>query len=68
MKELGKVDLNWVMLNYVVEEGVLDKGGNQGRIPSRGEKDRRGQPREETQLSMARTTGCLHIANSLSLF
>lgn len=49
MRELGKVGLSWAMLNYMVEEGVLDKGGNQGRLPGRHEEDRGGQSREETR-------------------
>lgn len=49
MRELGKVDLNWVMLHYMVEEGVLDKSGDQVRLPGRREEDRGGQSREETE-------------------
>lgn len=67
MRELLNVDLNWVIFNYMVAKGLLDKGGNQGRLPGRDEKDRRGRSREETELSMSGTIGCLPTANSLFL-
>lgn len=45
MRELGKVDydLNWAMLNYMIEEGVLDKGveireGSVEEVKRRGDK------------------------------
>ena len=70
-RELGKVDcnLNWAMLNHMMEEGLQDKGveireGRLAEVELRGEANSARRQR----VSVAHTICCLPAANLLFLF